>query len=45
METGCDGLLKAGILVGDKQEILDKSVMAAFFPHGSKYYYYCCYYF
>ncbi|CAO3626203.1 unnamed protein product [Cunninghamella echinulata] len=34
METGCDGLLKAGILVGDKQEILDKSVMAAFFPHG-----------
>ncbi|CAO3587339.1 unnamed protein product [Absidia cylindrospora] len=33
-EVGCDGLLKAGILVGDKKEILDKSVMAAFFPHG-----------
>ncbi|KAI8086706.1 peptidase M24, structural domain-containing protein [Halteromyces radiatus] len=33
-EVGCDGLLKTGILVGDKQEILDKSVMAAFFPHG-----------
>ncbi|ORZ17833.1 peptidase M24, structural domain-containing protein [Absidia repens] len=33
-EVGCDGLLKAGILVGDKKEILEKSVMAAFFPHG-----------
>ncbi|KAI8061598.1 peptidase M24, structural domain-containing protein [Gongronella butleri] len=36
LEIGCDGLIKAGILIGDRQELLDKDVMAAFFPHGSK---------
>ncbi|ORX43189.1 hypothetical protein DM01DRAFT_1313128 [Hesseltinella vesiculosa] len=34
MEIGCDGLIEAGILVGDRQELLDKDVMAAFYPHG-----------
>ncbi|KAF7728038.1 hypothetical protein EC973_006674 [Apophysomyces ossiformis] len=34
METACDGLYKAGILIGDKQEILDSDVVAGFFPHG-----------
>lgn len=35
MQVACDGLLDAGILVGDKQELLDKDIVAAFFPHGS----------
>ncbi|CAO3679030.1 unnamed protein product [Rhizopus stolonifer] len=34
MDVACDGLMKAGILVGDKQEIVDNHVVAAFFPHG-----------
>ncbi|KAI9312284.1 peptidase M24, structural domain-containing protein [Dichotomocladium elegans] len=34
MQIACDGLLKIGILVGDRQELLDKDVVAAFFPHG-----------
>ncbi|KAI8372777.1 peptidase M24, structural domain-containing protein [Radiomyces spectabilis] len=33
-EVACDGLLKAGILVGSKQDILANHVVAAFFPHG-----------
>ncbi|KAG0163688.1 hypothetical protein DFQ28_011363 [Apophysomyces sp. BC1034] len=34
IEVACDGLVKAGILVGDKQELLDNDVVAGFFPHG-----------
>lgn len=34
MEVACDGLMEAGILVGDKQEIMQHHVVAAFFPHG-----------
>ncbi|ORE01438.1 hypothetical protein BCV72DRAFT_339415 [Rhizopus microsporus var. microsporus] len=34
MDVACDGLLKAGILVGDKEEIMKHHVVAAFFPHG-----------
>lgn len=34
MDVACDGLMKAGILVGDKQEIVNNHVVAAFFPHG-----------
>ncbi|KAI9479487.1 peptidase M24, structural domain-containing protein [Zychaea mexicana] len=34
LEVACEGLVKAGILIGDKQELLDKDVVAAFFPHG-----------
>ncbi|CDH56841.1 xaa-pro aminopeptidase [Lichtheimia corymbifera JMRC:FSU:9682] len=34
LQVACDGLLKAGILVGDKQTLLEKDVVAAFFPHG-----------
>ncbi|KAI8885163.1 hypothetical protein K501DRAFT_246563 [Backusella circina FSU 941] len=33
-DVACDGLLKAGILVGDKAEIMANYVVAAFFPHG-----------
>lgn len=36
LNVACEGLLKIGILNGDKQELLDKGVVAAFFPHGSK---------
>lgn len=32
------GLLKAGILVGDAQEIFDKRVSVAFYPHGLGHY-------
>ncbi|KAI8981980.1 peptidase M24, structural domain-containing protein [Mycotypha africana] len=34
MRVAVDGLLECGILMGDKQEILDNYVGAAFFPHG-----------
>ncbi|KAL1927765.1 hypothetical protein VTP01DRAFT_3586 [Rhizomucor pusillus] len=34
LNVACEGLLKIGILNGDKQELLDKGVVAAFFPHG-----------
>lgn len=37
MDVACDGLLKAGILVGDKEEIMKHHVVAAFFPHGGKF--------
>lgn len=37
MDVATDGLLACGILVGDKKEILENHVTAAFFPHGSKY--------
>ena len=32
------GLLKAGVLKGDEQEIFDKRVSVAFFPHGLGHY-------
>ncbi|KAG1052422.1 hypothetical protein G6F43_005440 [Rhizopus delemar] len=34
MDVACEGLMKAGILVGDKQAIMQHHVVAAFFPHG-----------
>ncbi|ORY95773.1 peptidase M24, structural domain-containing protein [Syncephalastrum racemosum] len=34
LQVAADGLLKLGILKGDKQELLDNGVVAAFFPHG-----------
>ncbi|KAI8148702.1 peptidase M24, structural domain-containing protein [Fennellomyces sp. T-0311] len=34
LEVAAQGLIDAGILVGEKQELLDKDVVAAFFPHG-----------
>ncbi|KAG2216266.1 hypothetical protein INT45_006067 [Circinella minor] len=34
LEVAAEGLIKTGILVGEKQELLDKDVVAAFFPHG-----------
>ena len=37
LEVAAEGLIKTGILVGEKQELLDKDVVAAFFPHGSKF--------
>lgn len=36
LQVAADGLLKLGILKGDKQELLDNGVVAAFFPHGGK---------
>ncbi|KAI7865149.1 peptidase M24, structural domain-containing protein [Spinellus fusiger] len=34
VEVACQGLVDIGILVGDQQEIMDKDVVAAFYPHG-----------
>ncbi|KAI9276796.1 peptidase M24, structural domain-containing protein [Phascolomyces articulosus] len=34
LEVAAEGLIKTGIIVGEKQELLDKDVVAAFFPHG-----------
>ncbi|KAI9471819.1 MAG: peptidase M24, structural domain-containing protein [Benjaminiella poitrasii] len=33
-KVACDGLLKCGVLIGDKEDILANHVVAAFFPHG-----------
>ena len=37
-EIAIEGLLKIGILVGDKKEIFDKRTSVAFFPHGLGHY-------
>jgi Xaa-Pro dipeptidase len=37
-EVAIDGLLAAGILRGDKKEILEARTSAAFFPHGLGHY-------
>ncbi|KAI9012547.1 peptidase M24, structural domain-containing protein [Phycomyces nitens] len=34
VEVACQGLLDLGILQGEKQQVLDSDVVAAFFPHG-----------
>ncbi|KAL0094609.1 peptidase M24, structural domain-containing protein [Phycomyces blakesleeanus] len=34
VEVACQGLLDLGILQGEKQEVLDSDVVAAFYPHG-----------
>ena len=37
-EIAIEGLLKLGILKGDKEEILKKRISVAFFPHGLGHY-------